>query len=90
MSVRELSIALKVNPMTVSKSYSMLESAGFLDRQRGIGLFAVLKRDLSETEEIFLNAVKDAAIIGVQLGMKEADATEIFHNTFRKYKNEKS
>ncbi len=89
MSVRDLSLALKVNPMTVSKSYSMLESAHFLERRRGIGLFAVLKKNAFEKEEVFLNAVKDAAIMGVQLGIDEGRAAAIFCDTYKKYVREK-
>lgn len=34
-SVRELALTHAVNPMTISKAYSMLEAEGLLDRQRG-------------------------------------------------------
>ena len=34
-SVRELAIEHAVNPMTISKAYSLLESEGVLERQRG-------------------------------------------------------
>jgi len=34
-SVRELALEHAVNPMTISKAYSLLESAGVLERQRG-------------------------------------------------------
>jgi GntR family transcriptional regulator len=34
-SVRELAIEHAVNPMTISKAYSMLEVEGMLERQRG-------------------------------------------------------
>lgn len=37
-SVRELAQALAVNPMTVSKAYSMLESEGVLERRRGLSM----------------------------------------------------
>ncbi|MET0264348.1 MAG: GntR family transcriptional regulator [Duganella sp.] len=37
-SVREVALALAVNPMTVSKAYSMLEAEGLLARARGIGM----------------------------------------------------
>jgi GntR family transcriptional regulator len=38
-SVRELAGQLKVNPMTISKAYSLLEIEGLLERRRGVGLF---------------------------------------------------
>ena len=34
-SVRELAIAHAVNPMTISKAYSLLEAEGLLERNRG-------------------------------------------------------
>ena len=37
-SVREVALALAVNPMTVSKAYNMLETEGVLSRARGIGI----------------------------------------------------
>ncbi len=37
-SVREIAQALALNPMTVSKAYSMLELEGLLTRRRGLGM----------------------------------------------------
>jgi GntR family transcriptional regulator len=37
-SVRDVALALAVNPMTVSKAYSMLEAEGLLTRARGVGM----------------------------------------------------
>lgn len=34
-SVREVALAHAVNPMTISKAYSLLEAEGLLERQRG-------------------------------------------------------
>ncbi len=34
-SVRELAIKHAINPMTISKAYSMLETEGLLERNRG-------------------------------------------------------
>lgn len=34
-SVRELAVNHAVNPMTISKAYSLLEAEGLLERQRG-------------------------------------------------------
>ena len=38
-SVRDLSAEIKVNPMTISKAYSLLEAQGLVERRRGVGLF---------------------------------------------------
>ncbi|PXX37843.1 GntR family transcriptional regulator [Undibacterium pigrum] len=37
-SVRDVASELGVNPMTVSKAYSMLEAEGLLVRRRGLGM----------------------------------------------------
>ncbi|MEW6762459.1 MAG: GntR family transcriptional regulator [Pseudomonadota bacterium] len=37
-SVREVASMLAVNPMTVSKAYSLLETEGVLARRRGLGM----------------------------------------------------
>jgi GntR family transcriptional regulator len=37
-SVRDVAQALAVNPMTISKSYSLAEAAGILERRRGLGM----------------------------------------------------
>jgi len=37
-SVREIAGAHAINPMTVSKAYSLLEAEGVLERQRGKGM----------------------------------------------------
>ena len=46
MSVRELAAQLRVNPMTISKAYALLEVEGLVERRRGVGLFAArLRKD---------------------------------------------
>ena len=37
-SVRELALALAVNPMTISKAFSLLEAEGLLERRRGLSM----------------------------------------------------
>lgn len=37
-SVRDVAANLGVNPMTISKAYSLLESEGILERHRGLGM----------------------------------------------------
>jgi GntR family transcriptional regulator len=37
-SVRALAAEHAINPMTVSKAYSLLEGAGLLERRRGLGM----------------------------------------------------
>jgi GntR family transcriptional regulator len=50
-SVREVALALALNPMTVSKSYNMLETEGLLRRSRGIGMLVAPRQPASATAE---------------------------------------
>ena len=86
-SVRDLAEQLKINPMTVSKTYSLLEIEGLVERRRGVGLFVVdgaggqsnkLKMQLLE------ELVKKAAVSAVQFSISETDAISLFQKHFRK------
>jgi len=50
-SVRELALAHAVNPMTISKAYSMLELEGLLVRQRGKPMQVAAENTLTKTKE---------------------------------------
>lgn len=48
-SVREVAQALALNPMTVSKAYSLLEMEGVLERRRGQGMFVAERAGAANT-----------------------------------------
>ncbi len=50
-SVRELAIEHAVNPMTISKAYSMLETEGLLVRQRGKPMQVAAENPSTKTKE---------------------------------------
>lgn len=50
-SVRELALAHAINPMTISKAYSMLELEGLLVRQRGKPMQVAVENPLTKTKE---------------------------------------
>lgn len=50
-SVRELALEHAVNPMTISKAYSMLEIEGLLVRQRGKPMQVAAENPLTTTKE---------------------------------------
>lgn len=50
-SVRELALEHAVNPMTISKAYSMLELEGLLVRQRGKPMQVAAENPLTKTKE---------------------------------------
>ncbi|MHC4738772.1 MAG: GntR family transcriptional regulator [Planctomycetota bacterium] len=87
-TVRELAARLKVNPMTISKAYSLLEGEGLVERRRGIGLFvaSVRKGRRDEIKKKLLNdIVNKAAITAIQLGVSEEEAVEFLKKHYREY-----
>ncbi len=70
-SVRTMAADLDINPMTVSKAYSLLEQAGVVERRRGVGM-VVTEAGLDVTEAVEPDA---AALIRTarQLGMSRID-----------------
>ena len=51
-SVRETAQALAINPMTVSKAYSLLETAGMLERRRGVGMVIAAQHTRAQTRTV--------------------------------------
>jgi GntR family transcriptional regulator len=89
-SVRDLSEQLKVNPMTVSKAYSILEREEFLERRRGVGLFiAKLKtRQKEQQSRAILDKLLDkAAAAAVQMGVNPQEAIETFTDHYKKFQS---
>ncbi|MBN2063440.1 MAG: GntR family transcriptional regulator [Sedimentisphaerales bacterium] len=85
-SVRDLSARLKVNPMTISKAYSLLESENLLERRRGVGLFiAGLPREQTDNikNELFQAIAEKTAIMAVQIGLTDKQVLEIIGEKLR-------
>lgn len=57
-SVRELAIEHAVNPMTISKAYSMLEAEGLLVRLRGKPMQVAAKNQQVQTKELRLEHLR--------------------------------
>ena len=78
MPVRELALALKINPMTISKSYSMLEREGFVDRKRGIGLFVRRPAQKDQAKiEIAQELLSSVARQLIELDVSQESASEV-------------
>ncbi len=87
-SVRELAAQLHVNPMTVSKAYSLLEMEGLLERRRGVGLFvAGLARDkTSRTRaDLLQEALTKAVVTAIQFEIPEEQARNMLGKLYQKY-----
>lgn len=80
-STRALSAQLALNPMTVSKAYSLLEHDGVLERRRGQTL-VVRARHADDMERHKLDQLRRSlagpAAIARQLGISPTQATRIF------------
>jgi len=80
-STRALSQELGVNPMTVSKSYGLLEEEGVLTHRPGLPL-VVSERSAGESrrarESQLVELLEPVAIAARQLGMGQAEALEVF------------
>lgn len=91
-SVRDLAAQLRVNPMTVSKAYSLLEMDGWLERRRGVGLFvaALRKEKTGRTKaDMLADVLAKAVIVAVQLGIPEDQSREMLTRLYRKYDSKK-
>lgn len=79
-SVRAVAQEHAVNPMTVSKAYSMLETEGLLERRRGMGMVVAAsplpkaKHRLPLLEPVLSSAAQQAA----QLGLNHDEALALF------------
>jgi len=88
VSVRELAGQLNVNPMTISKAYSLLENEGLLERRRGVGLFVakVAKdRKVRAKARLLEEAMTRAVTAAIQFGIPRKEAAEMLGRLYRKY-----
>jgi GntR family transcriptional regulator len=81
-SVRDLAHSLAVNPMTISKAYSLAEAAGVLERRRGLGMVVAAQHATPQTLdariELFFPALQRAAEQAQQLEIDGETALELF------------
>ena len=83
-STRALSAELTLNPMTISKAYSLLEHEGVLERRRGQTL-VVRERPAGHAETSRLAHLRqhltEAAAVANQLGIPHPQALKLFRET---------
>lgn len=88
VSVRELAAQLKVNPMTISKAYSLLEMEGLLERRRGVGLFVARigpDRKLQSKSQLLEQILARAVATALQLDIPEDEVHTLTKRLFEKY-----
>ena len=85
-STRTLAEKLGVNPMTVSKSYALLEDEGVLERRPGLTLIVAelspARRERTALQQLRL-ALEPAAIIASQLGIPRKQARRMFRQLLK-------
>ncbi|UCE46506.1 MAG: GntR family transcriptional regulator [Phycisphaerales bacterium] len=87
-SVRELAGRLRVNPMTISKAYALLEVEGLAERRRGVGLFVARVRESKKERtkaRLLEKILKKAAVAAVQFDIPEEEAARMLVDLYRKY-----
>lgn len=80
-STRDLSTRLGINPMTVSKAYSLLVMEGVVERRRGHPLIVkALKDEENQARKIeqLRQSLSSGAALVHQLGIDRAQALEVF------------
>ena len=88
VSVRDLAGQLKVNPMTISKAYGLLEAEGLLERRRGVGLFIARVRpdQKSQSKRQLLEQILARAVAAaVQFDIPETEVHELTERLFERY-----
>jgi GntR family transcriptional regulator len=92
-SVRQLAERHAVNPMTISKAYSLLEAQGMLERRRGLGMVvsAQAAREKARDRLHLLQPALDAAAQQAQqLGIAPSAALQAFEQALRAQKPDPS
>lgn len=88
-SVRTVALEHAINPMTVSKAYSLLEAAGLLERRRGVGM-VVAQQASAMTAAVDATALLqpvllDAAQVSRQLGLSDEAALAAFAQALKDF-----
>jgi GntR family transcriptional regulator len=88
-SVRELALLHAVNPMTISKAYSMLEAEGLLERQRGKAMTIATQHHAKESKTARLQHLQPAldqlVMAARQLELGTEDLMKAVRNAMEKH-----
>ena len=81
-SVRQLANEMGVNPMTVSKAYSILESESVVSRKRGVGM-VVIKKAMKPIE-LLRPTLKQLVDDAKQIGLSEREVSKLIRDHWKK------
>lgn len=85
-STRELSAALEVNMMTVSKAYSKLEASGVVERVRGKGMRVMEGRSvasLTERKKEITELLRPQLLQAIHLGLTDEQIQSLVQRILR-------
>jgi len=87
-SVRQVAAELEVNPMTVSKAYSLLEKEGVLEFARGQGMKiregSASGDDLTKREDQMVPLLKEVVVKASQLSLGPEKVTRMLGNIWKR------
>ncbi len=90
-SVRVVAQLHAINPMTVSKAYSMLETEGTLTRRRGVGMVISDSVPMHQDKMALLRpALLAATQITRQLKIDDAEALALFQSSLNEWTKDES
>ena len=90
-SVRAVAQLHAINPMTVSKAYSMLETEGTLTRRRGVGMVISDSVPMHQDKMALLRpALLAATQITRQLKIDDAEALALFQSSLNEWTKDES
>lgn len=90
-SVRALAQEHVINPMTVSKAYSLLEAEGLLERRRGLGMVVAVNTSLarkSQRQDLLRPSLQAAAQQARQLGLSAQAALSLYEDCLKQTQQE--
>jgi GntR family transcriptional regulator len=80
-SVRQMAGHFEINPMTISKTYSLLEAVGVLERVRGKGMIVASDQGVARSQkkriELMKPILKEAAAQANQLGLSKETVLQV-------------
>lgn len=90
-SVRQVSKELEINPMTVSKAYSLLEKEGVLEFVRGQGMkvqkSSIPKSNLEKRKESMIPLLREVVTKTHQLSLEPKKVIAILNGLWKENKN---
>jgi GntR family transcriptional regulator len=90
-SVRELAVNHAVNPMTISKAYSLLETEGVLERQRGKAMMVAQQHRSKESKAARLEhlqpVLEQVAMAARQLELTPDEVMKVLRQAMDKHGN---